>query len=492
MSLIVGRRTRRAVLGRKAFIVGIFFFFSFLYAPFSHAETISVTNEEKAATVTIDRVESDDWEGANEAFQPIKQWWVHSKQPMKEVSGELAQKIDLAIAQTTIYLLNEDKKGTLEGIATLQNAFSSYQIGDYVDNEGHMKLTLSLYIHKLNQLGQHIEKSDWVQAQALIDELNTQWLSVEGDVVSRSQEIYDNTERDLLLLQNSIVKEQKEQSLSLVKSLVQELSSIDSTEYSLFDVAMIPFREGLEALLVVLMLLSVGRRSHEKKAKKWILAGSFLGVLTSILLGLFVAFVLSVLSFGKQNNLINGFAGIFSSLMLLYVGLWMHQASDVKKMTNRYHTKTKQAVETGNFFSLALLAFLAILREGLEIVVFTIGMAGKMSFEKLCLGFGLGLLFLAVIATLIILFERRLPLHVFFLFSSAIIFYLAIKFMGSGIHSLQLAGHIPNTSSDFLPSFTPLSIYPSWYSFIPQLTLVIITIGYVWINYLKKKEEKRR
>lgn len=78
---------------------------------------------------------------------------------------------------------------------------------------------------------------------------------------------------------------------------------------------------------------------------------------------LLVIFVFSVVKFGNQNNLINGLAGIFSSLMLIYVGLWLHKASDVKKMTAFYQNKTAAAMQQENYFSLGLLAFLAIVRE---------------------------------------------------------------------------------------------------------------------------------
>jgi High-affinity Fe2+/Pb2+ permease len=183
-------------------------------------------------------------------------------------------------------------------------------------------------------------------------------------------------------------------------------------------------------------------------------------------------------AFGTNSQLINGYAGIFSSLMLVIVGIWMHKSSDVSKMTNFYKEKSQRSAN-GGVFGLAALAFLAVIREGLEIVIFVIGLVGKVSMQQLILGFALGIGFLALVAVVMFVFERRLPLKAFFMLSSLVIFYLSIKFMGSGMHSLQLADQLPNQIVSYLPTLTTLSVYPSWISFLPQLVIVFIILGYL-------------
>lgn len=111
-----------------------------------------------------------------------------------------------------------------------------------------------------------------------------------------------------------------------------------------------------------------------------------------------------------------------------------------------------------------------------------------MSFHELVSGFALGLGFLALIAILMIIFERKLPFKWFFLCASVIILYLAFKFMGSGIHSLQLAGWLPNTTSYYLPSLTILGIYPSWFSFLPQLIMILLALFLFYQKNLRSKK----
>jgi high-affinity iron transporter len=232
------------------------------------------------------------------------------------------------------------------------------------------------------------------------------------------------------------------------------------------------------------LLSVVKQRENSKKAKRWILGGSVLGGLTSLAIGVLVYYVLSVVAFGTNSQLINGYSGVFSSVMLVFVGIWMHKSSDVQKMTSFYKEKSQNSA-TGGVAGLAALAFLAVIREGLEIVIFIIGLVGKVSMQQLIAGFLLGTFLLAVVAIVLFVFERRLPLKAFFTLSSLVIFYLAIKFMGSGIHSLQLANQLPNQVETYLPTVTALSIYPSWISFIPQLLIIGIIIVYL----LQRKKE---
>lgn len=74
---------------------------------------------------------------------------------------------------------------------------------------------------------------------------------------------------------------------------------------------MIPFREGLEAMLIISLLLSVVKQRDSKAAKRWIIGGSALGGITSLAIGILVYYVLSVVAFGTNSQLINGYSGVF-------------------------------------------------------------------------------------------------------------------------------------------------------------------------------------
>ena len=453
--------------------LSIILFISLLTTLPTQAASKEVTLDVKQSTASIEEtlsfVEKGDFEQAGQTYQAVKQWWTSEKQAVKQKNTTAAQQIDLAIGQASIALLLEDQEEATTELAALKQSVMS------VNQTEH---SLGAYLTSLDQLASMVQADSWAEAQATTDQLAAEWLTVEGDVVSRSQTIYDHSEKNLLDLKHAAQTQDKVAMLAIIKDMQTELSSINSNDYSIFDVAMIPFREGLEAMLIISLLLSVVKQRANKKAKHWIIGGSTLGGLTSLVIGLVVYYALSVVAFGTNSQLINGYAGIFSSLMLVIVGIWMHKSSDVSKMTNFYKEKSQRSAN-GGVFGLAALAFLAVIREGLEIVIFVIGLVGKVSMQQLILGFALGIGFLALVAVVMFVFERRLPLKAFFMLSSLVIFYLSIKFMGSGMHSLQLADQLPNQIVSYLPTLTTLSVYPSWISFLPQLVIVFIILGYL-------------
>ena len=68
----------------------------------------------------------------------------------------------------------------------------------------------------------------------------------------------------------------------------------------------------------------------------------------------------------------------------------------------------------------------------------------------------------------------RLPLRPFFLVSSVLIFYLAFKFVGAGIHALQVSGYLPATSQPQLPSSDLLGLFPTWETTAAQAILLLL------------------
>ncbi|MBC2148930.1 FTR1 family iron permease [Listeria booriae] len=456
------------------------------------AEKPDTSEAEKAVKLTMGALDKADFDQAKVAFQDGKLWWTRNKQDVKGKSYDLAQQMDRQVAVVSLGILNGEAKTATDGLQVFQGLLRDYRDGTYTDNDGNTKITLASYIKKLGETRQLVENKDWGAVDQQVQDLQKQWLSVEGDVVSQSQVAYDNMERDLMLLAAYVQDPTKqERTADVLDGMEDTLKPFANVTYTWFDAALIPFREGLEALLIVATLLTFAKRAKTPNARKWIVGGTAAGLLVSLVLGLIVAVWLSTLAFGKNNTLINGWTGVIASLMMLYVSYWLHSNSDMAKWNNYMATKSDQAISNGKMISFAVLAFLAIMREGLETVIFLIGMVGRMSTAELITGILVGLGVLCIIAVVMLKFSVHLPLKPFFMISSAIVFYLCFKFMGSGIHSLQLAGVIPATVQDYLPSIPALSIYPSWYSLLPQLIFVLVAVVILVRSALKKRAMKQ-
>ncbi|AZN41116.1 FTR1 family iron permease [Paenibacillus albus] len=414
-------------------------------------------------------------EASQKDFAAIKKWWVSNKNEIKQRSLNLALEIDKQIAGISLALLTQKLDDASALASNLKFSITNLKDGAFTDNAGKSQMTLTTYIMKLREAGEFVVKKQWSEAQDQVKLLQQQWLTVEGDVVSQSQSVYNDTERDLVLLDGYLSSSSnREQAASIIDRMVNALAPLADAQYSWWDAALIPLREGFEGLLVIGALLMYAKRADSKPARRWVIGGSTAGLLTCVIVGTVVVLLLSSSAFGHNNLLINGWTGVGASILLLYVSYWLHRNSDAKRWKQLLAEKSSRALSGGHMISLALLSYFAILREGLETVIFLIGMANKMSKMELTAGIMTGFGILIIIAIVMIKAGSRLPIRPVFLVSSAIVFYLCFKFMGAGIHSLQMAGVLPATVEDRLPDLASLSLYPSWYSTLPQLIFLAI------------------
>ncbi|MCO7125559.1 FTR1 family iron permease [Sporolactobacillus shoreicorticis] len=410
-------------------------------------------------------------------YSSFKKWWQNNKTTVSKSSLDASIQLSQDISSASLDLLNGNRAQSIKSLSALRQTLQDYQSGLYggTTKSGHQ--SLSSYITELGNAKQSMSQKDWVTAASQVKQLQQDWLSVEGDVVSQSQSIYTESEKNLVMMDAYLADPKMHaKALPLVEEMITSLKPLASANYGMWDAALIPIREGLEALLVIGALLTFARKANSKPAKVWIWSGTSLAVLVCLAVGVLVSFLLSVAAFGNNNSLINGWSGVIASLMLLYVGYWLHRNADIKRWNAFITSKTSQAISKQKMISFAALAFIAVLREGMETVIFLIGMAGRMPAVQLASGIAAGFGVLIVIGFLMLKLGVLLPLRPFFMISSFVVFYLCFKFMGSGIHSLQMAGILPSTVSDTLPSINSLSIFPSWYSTIPQVACLLLFI----------------
>jgi high-affinity iron transporter len=492
---ILSRRNFTTLFASVCVIVLILASFLLFSVPYSAAAS---SDETTATAITstdemVAKLESGNLEQASEAFGLVKKWWTANKKVVKQNSLDMTLEIDRQIAGLSLAFLNKNLQQATDDAGALQFSLRNYSDGAYMDNDGNQRMTLNAYVMKLRHAGDLMKQQAWPEALSEVKLLQRQWLSVEGDIVSQSQTVYNHTERDLVLMDGYLSSSDKQaQAEQIVERMIVSLTPLIDAQYSWWDAALIPIREGLEGLLVVGTLLMYAKKSESKPAQRWVIGGSTAGIIVCVVVGFIVVFLLSSNAFGHNNSLINGWTGVLASVLLLYVSYWLHRNSDVKRWNQFLQSKSTEALTSGKMISLALLAFFAIVREGLETVIFLVGMAGKMPGTELAGGIAAGFGILVVCAIVMIKLGTRLPVRPVFLVSSIIVFYLCFKFMGSGIHSLQMAGIIPSTVQEYLPEHVSFSLYPSWYSTIPQLLFVMIAITFVVLHQTAGKASSKK
>lgn len=461
-------------------LITIFIFVILLVNPLTQSsakERNDVSGALQTLTKAADNLQHGRDAAADKEFASFKKWWQQHKSPITKDSPDASIQLNQDIGSASLAMLNGERKEAVKSITAIRQTLQDYQSGLYggANKSGHA--SLSAYITELNNTEASLQSGDWATATAQVRQLQQDWLSVEGDVVSQSQSIYTESEKNLVMIDAYLADPStRSKANPLIKEMIANLKPLAAANYGMWDAALIPIREGLEALLVIGALLSFAKKAQSGKARVWIWGGTTLALVVCLAIGIVVSLLFSAAAFGNSNALINGWSGVLASLMLLYVGYWLHRNSDIRRWRQFIQSKTEQAISRNRMISFALLAFIAVLREGMETVIFLIGMAGRMPVSRLALGIALGFAVLIVIGVLMLKIGLLLPLRPFFFISSLIVFYLCFKFMGSGIHSLQMAGVLPPTVSDILPSVNSLSIFPSWYSTIPQLLFLIIFI----------------
>jgi high-affinity iron transporter len=302
---------------------------------------------------------------------------------------------------------------------------------------------------------------------------------VEGAIAARSQDAYEAIEGDLGRVSAALKAQPADRSAAAtgVARLRTTLTPFTQEQtYGILDAAAIILREGLEALLVVGALLAFLKRSGNQAKVRWIWLGAAVGILVSIGAAFVLQYLFSKVTAGQNREVIEGVTGLVAAGLLLYVSYWLHSKASLHEWQKYINTQTTQALARGNMIGLALLSFLAIFREGAETAIFYLGMAPSIQMRDLFLGLALGSVALVVIAALMFIAGVRLPLRLFFRVAGLLVYYLGFKFLGAGVHALQVAGVFSISPVAFLKEIPFLGIYPTWETLLPQMALLVVAI----------------
>lgn len=455
----------------------ILFTLLMVFGSAAHAEDNPVDALIQLNKQMIKSLKDRDMDSAQQTFETFKAKWKKEAPSIKKENLSSYSKMNSNIAMISLSFLNQDAAKLKTQLEELSSHLETYQQAVVLKktSSGQSRASLTAYIQSLKDTKQLIEKTQLNEASSAIDNLITSWLAVEGDVVSQSKEAYTTSEEHLALMKAEIGSHPEKVSKQ-IDEMIQLLEPIASSSYSWWDAALIPIREGMEALLVIGALLTMTKKARVTRSSAWIWGGASAGMAVSLAAGIGVTLLFSSAVFGENNFLLGGITGVLSAVMLLYVGVWLHRNASMDKWREKINIQQSQALKKRSLLSFALIAFLAVVREGLETVIFFIGLVGKLPLTELVGGTAAGLIVLVIVGALMIKLGMRIPLKPFFLLSMAVVLYMCVKFLGTGVHSLQLAGILPSEAESWLPSVSVLGIYPSVYSTIPQMLVLLFLL----------------
>ena len=239
---------------------------------------------------------------------------------------------------------------------------------------------------------------------------------------------------------------------------------------------LIIFREGLEAILVVGAIVAFLIKTGHRERLRSIWIGCALALAASAVLAVVLKTVLAALP--ATREIIEGATMLVAVVVLFSVSYWLISKVEAAKWQKFIKEKVTVALEHGGGRALALVAFLAVFREGAETALFyqALFQEGAQLGVPIALGVLAGALVLAVIFVLFYRFGVRIPLRPFFAATSVLLYYMAFVFAGKGIRELQEGNAVPITIIPGFPSVDALGIFPSVETLLAQFVLLALFV----------------
>ena len=231
-------------------------------------------------------------------------------------------------------------------------------------------------------------------------------------------------------------------------------------------------REGIEAALLVGLLLAYLTRVGRKELRSYVywgcLGGGAAGLLT------WMAGHQLLVSTGHREAL-EGITSLLAAAVLFWVSLWIFHNLDVQRWKSYMHEQASRAVSAGSGWFLASAAFLAVYREAVETALFYQALwlrSGNLATMIIC-GLAAGMLLLAGFVVIWLKLGIRLNLKPFFVVSGILLGALSVIFAGYGVRELQNVGYLQETPLSWMISLPFFEIWPLREGLILQLGIVL-------------------
>jgi high-affinity iron transporter len=270
---------------------------------------------------------------------------------------------------------------------------------------------------------------------------------------------------------------------------------------TIVNAALIVFREGLEAILIIAAITAsmIGAR---RRLRKPIYRGSLLALPASV-----IAYVLAVLLLGELQQYgekVEAVVGIMAVVVLLIVLNWFFHRVYWTDWIAGHRKRGKElttavaggaAAGAATVAGLYLLGFTSVFREGLETVLFLQTLQLASGTGVVVAGVALGLAGTAFVGLATFKLEQRLPYKRMLIVTGILIAFVLFTIAGNTARSMQGVGWLPVHTLDIdfpLWAGTWLGIYPTYETLGLQLLALVFVVGsYFAAEWYRKRPSGR-
>ena len=204
--------------------------------------------------------------------------------------------------------------------------------------------------------------------------------------------------------------------------------------------ALIAFREGLEASLIVGIVMGYLKKTGQRSLIGYAWAGVAAAIVLSVLLAIGIQAIGAELE-GQAEQIFEGITMFLAVIVLTWMIFWMRYQSRNIKSTLEHDIE--QAVGSGQGRGLMAVTFFAVFREGVETALFLSAAAFASDGSQTLLGIGIGLGAALLVGYIVYASTVRLTLRLFFNVTGTLLLFVAAGLFAHGIHEFQEAGLLP-------------------------------------------------
>ncbi|MCY1048675.1 FTR1 family iron permease [Mammaliicoccus sciuri] len=302
-------------------------------------------NEMQPLIKNITKAISDkDFDKAKTINNQLNATWTKNEKIVREEDIGRYGQVETALMFTRIELTKDkvDASSAQMQVDQLKKELDDYHAGKKSDAKTSDQDVNILNEH-LDTAIKNIKNDDLAKSKQALQQFIIAWPNVESEISTRNGALYTKIEQKIPQYAGQLDEDNKDDIGSQLETLNQEIkSTISKTSYTFWDAALILLREGVEALLIIMALLTVTRKSEQTKASKWIVAGSVIGIVLSIAL----AFIFKAIfeNLGSTRELTEGLVGIGSVILMIIVGIWLHSKSSLDSWQNFINKNMDKAI----------------------------------------------------------------------------------------------------------------------------------------------------
>lgn len=335
----------------------------------------------------------------------------------------------------------------------LDGSMTFYRSGNY---EQATSLALKSYLEGIEPIEAKIRANDAVLVTKIESEMATfrNYLTA-GSVKEETEERY----KEILSTFNDIgaVIAEKKMSPSLAFSAA----------FAIF------LREGFEAVLIIITLLSVIKSFGATRAAHWVHAGWSSALVLGLVTWFGSGFVISMS--GASRELTEGWVSFFAVAVLMYVGFWLHRQTEIGRWTKFVKETIHNALESKNLILLAGISFMSVFREAFEVVLFLRAIWNDVETSgqnAMVAGTIIAFTLIFSFSYFALKYSQKIPVKKLFTISSLVMAVLSVVLVGKAIHSFQEAGLISANTLPWNLRFDLLGIFPTYQTSVAQIMIL--------------------